>query len=322
MWKHRFILADWVYRNADAGAGSGSAASGAAAGVGANGAPAGGNGGAGGGNGGAPGAGGQPVQDGTWYGKAGISAEHHEWLGSKQFADPNLQIASHRSLETLIGRQRLAVPANAEDKEAHEAIYKSLGRPDKPDGYKLPEGSKISGDEWKNFAPIFHEAGVSQAQAERILAAYEKRGGDINTAAETERLNEETRQTAALDAEWGSAAEANKDIAARAFRALGIDEATSDKIEAAIGYQATMKLFHKLGSGMSEAQMRVDGGKGNSGGDMGGSLEGAKGKLKAKFDDPVFMAKYMNSDPRVRKGAIEEVEAIQKTIADHMTPKA
>lgn len=317
MLKHRFILANWIYRNADAGAGAGGAPTGAGAGAaGTDGAPAGGA----GGNGGGAGQGG--AGDGTWYGKAGIAPEHHEWLGSKQFADPNLQIASHRSLETLIGRQRLAVPANAEDKEAHEAIFKTLGRPDKPEGYKLPEGSKISGDEWKNFAPIFHEAGISQAQAERILAAYEKRGGDISAAAETERANEEARQVAALDTEWGSAAEGNKDIAAHAFRALGIDEATSDKIEQAIGYQATMKLFHKLGSGMSEAQLRVDGGKGQQGGDMGGTLETAKNQLKTKFDDPVFMAKYMNSDPRVRKGAIEEVEAIQKRIADLMTPKA
>jgi hypothetical protein len=250
----------------------------------------------------------------TWYGKAGIAAEHHEWLGNKQFADPNLLVASHRSLESLVGRQRLAVPSNAEDAEAYNALYKTLGRPDKPE-YALPKDSKISGDELKFFNSVFHEAGLGQGQVEKVLTAYEKRAVELSTAAETERANAERLQVEALDKEWGSAAEANKDIASRAFRALGIDEATADKIESAIGYQATMKLFHGIGSGMSEAALKQDGNKNQPGGG-GDSLGKAEGELKAKFADKDFMAKYMHSDPRVRKDAIAEIEAIQKRIAE------
>lgn len=250
----------------------------------------------------------------TWYGKAGVANEHHEWLASKQFADVNLALASHRSLEGLIGRQRLAVPQNDADAEAWNAIYKQVGRPETAEAYKLADGSKISGDEWKLFAPVFHEAGIGQRQAEKILGAYERRAGELDAAREVERVNEENRQIAALDKEWGSQTQANQDLAARAFRALGIDEGMSDKIEQAIGYQAMMKLFHTIGAGMGEAAFHQDGKRGSHA--EGGTLAAAKSELQAKFDNKDFMAKYMNGDPRVRQPAIQEIETIQKRIAD------
>ncbi len=258
--------------------------------------------------------GGAPAADGPWYKQAGIADDHHSWLESKQFADMNTALASYRSLEGVIGRDRLAVPKDAEDQSAYDAIYKTLGRPDSPDKYELPENSKIDGDQWKAFAPIFHEAGVSQKQAAQILSAYEARATELHEAAEVERANQETAQIAALEKEWGSAHKANSDIASRAFRALGLDEATTDKVEQAIGYDATMKLFHKIGSGMSESRLIQDGEPGDQG--AGTTLEGAQKKLDALLHDAEFSKRYHNSDPRVRQPAIEQVEAIQKQIAE------
>ena len=251
----------------------------------------------------------------TWYGKAGVGQEHHEWLASKQFDGIDTALKSYRSLEGIVGRQRLAVPKDADDADAYNAIYKTLGRPETADKYTLPKDSKISGDEWKTFAPVFHEAGLSQAQTERILTSYEKRAGELREAAETERANEETRQIEKLTKEWGSNHDGNQDIAARAFRALGIDEATSDAIEGAIGYYATMKLFHSIGAGMGEARLLQDGNKGGAQ-NLGGNLEAEKNKLNDKFKDKAFMERYMHHDPRVRKEAIDEVEGIQKRIAE------
>ena len=253
--------------------------------------------------------------EGPWYKQAGVADEHHDWLAAKQFGDLNTALTSYRSLEGVMGRERLAIPKDGEDAPAYDAIYKTLGRPDNAEGYKLPEGSKISGDEWKVFAPIFHEAGVSQSQAEKILGAYEKRAGEISAAAEVERGNQEQAQVKQLTDEWGSANEANSDIASRAFRALGIDEATSDAIESAIGYYKTMKLFHAIGAGMSEPALRQDGKAGDAAG-QSGTVESLQRKMKDLFADQAFMDKYTHSDPRVRKDPIEQIQAIQKQIAD------
>jgi hypothetical protein len=78
-----------------------------------------------------------PAPD-TWYGKLGIAPEHHEFIKGKEYADINTVLSSHRNLESMVGRNRLAVPQNADDKESYEAIYRTLGRPDKAE-YKLPE---------------------------------------------------------------------------------------------------------------------------------------------------------------------------------------
>lgn len=253
-----------------------------------------------------------------WYQKAGVAQEHHEWLGSKQFADPSVMIASYRSLETTIGRNRLAVPNGKDDAEAYNAIYKTLGRPEKPEEYKLPEKSQISGDEWKMFAPIMHKHGASPEFVNELLTAYEGRAGDLAKAQETERAAEETRQITKLETEWGSNNAHNQDIAARAFRALGIDEETSEKIEGAIGYYATMKLFHSIGAGMGEARLLQDGNKGNT---ESGGLAAAEQKLATMTKDPEFMARYQHHDPRVRKSAIDEMEEVQKRIADFRVKK-
>lgn len=254
-------------------------------------------------------------ENAPWYQKAGVAQDHHEWLHAKQFADVNTALTSYRSLEGVVGRERLAVPKDATDTAALDAIYKTLGRPDKWEDYKLPEGSKIDGEKWKTYAPVFHKHGASPALVNDIVTTLEAQAAEHAAAVEVERANAEKAEIAAIEKEWGSALEANSDIAARAFRALGIDEATSDKIEAAIGYAATMKLFHNIGSGMSEAKMHQDGTKGGNQ-DMGGSLEGVKRQLDAKLKDAEFLKRYQNHDPRVRKEAIDEIEALQKQIVE------
>src|ERR1700741_2930747 len=91
-----------------------------------------------------------PPSADTWYGKIGIAPEHHEFIKGKEYSDINTVLASHRNLESMVGRNRLAVPQNAEDKESYEAIYRTLGRPDKPD-YKLPEKGEFKDDAWRDF---------------------------------------------------------------------------------------------------------------------------------------------------------------------------
>lgn len=252
---------------------------------------------------------------GAWFEQAGAAADHHEWLKTKQFADLNTQLASHRQLEQMVGRQRLAIPNDEKDEAAYNAIYKTLGRPDTGDGYTLAEGSKIATDDIGWLRQVAHENGISQKQFAALTGAYEKQALDAQAAAETEAGNMLAEQQANLKKEWGSKLEANEDLAARAWRALGIDEAVSTKLESVIGYDGFMKLFHQIGSGMGEAQLRQgEHGPGFSGG--GTTLEAEKAKLDALFKDKEFMDRYQNHDPRVREPAIKQVEAIQIKIAE------
>jgi hypothetical protein len=260
-------------------------------------------GGSGGGSG-DPAGGGAPA---PWYQTAGVAPEHHEWLAGKQFADPSIAIASHRSLEGIIGRNRLAVPTGPEDHVI------ALGRPKDATGYAAKEGSRIAADELKEFAPVFHKLGLSKAQADGLLEFYEGRAIAKETVTEGARKAAEDAQIAALEQKWGSSAAANQDIASRAFRALGVDEETADKIEGAIGYQATMELFHKIGAGMSESSFHQDGKPG--GGEGGKTVDTLRNDMNTKLRDAEFRKRYDNADPRVRETAIKEIEALQIEIA-------
>jgi hypothetical protein len=261
-----------------------------------------------------PAGGGAPSADTPWYESAGVSADHKDWLTAKQFPDANTVVASYRSLESTIGRNRLAVPKDDADREAYDAIYNTLGRPGSPDDYRLKDGSTITGEAFKFMAPVFHAAGVSQKQAEAILGAYEGEASRLQAARETETKAEEERQIAKLEKEWGSNKAAYEDIASRAYRALGIPDETAAKIEQTVGYYEMMKLFHTIGSGMSEARLVQDGNKGTP--NTGSSVQGLEAQRDAKFADPAFMAKYMHHDPSVRAPAIKEIEEIQIRIAE------
>lgn len=249
----------------------------------------------------------------TWYGKAGVAEEHHAFLRDKQFADINTVLASHRSLEGLMGRNRLAIPNNAEDTTAYDAIYKTLGRPDKAE-YKLKEGIQFEETAWKGFQPVAHKLGLSQAQMDGIADWYYGEGTARETAKTTEKTNAETAQVAALEKEWGSALRANTDIAARAFRHLGLDEDTVNKMQDTLGYDKTMKLFHKIGKGLSEDALHQDDNKGGK--TSSESITTLEGKIAGLLKDKDFKDRYNNQHPKIRNAAIEEMEKLQKDLAE------
>jgi hypothetical protein len=248
----------------------------------------------------------------TWYGKAGIAPEHHDFIKGKEFADLNTVISSHRNLESMVGRNRLAVPLNAEDKEAYENIYKTLGRPDKPE-YKLPETIKFNEDTWKKFQPVAFEKGLSQGQVEAIADWYFKEGTAAEQAKAVEKANRETADVAALEKEWGSAKAGNMDLAQRAFRHLGLDADTVGAVEDALGYKATMQLFHKIGAGLREDTFHQDESKGAG---KGETAETVQTKINDLLKNQEFKDRYNNHDPRVRAGAIKEMEALQIKLAE------
>lgn len=259
-----------------------------------------------------PGGGNPPPGDQPWYSTA-LAPEHHEWARSKQFADPNAAIASYRSLEQVMGRQRLAVPKDDADEAAFNAIYQTLGRPGEAKGYKLADGVKFDDKVWDRFSGVFHKAGLSQKQAEAITKEFHAFGTEGLAAKETARATAAETEKAALQKEWGDKYDGNSDLAKRAFRAAGLSEDMSDKIEDAIGYGAFMRLFAKLGEGMGEQRLSNDGGGGNF---SGNSVEQAQAAIDTRMKDPAFMKRYQSSNAAERNAAINEIQPFFKIVGD------
>lgn len=247
----------------------------------------------------------------SWYQSAGVATEHHDFLRNKGFADIDVALASYKSLEGLVGRQRLAVPKDANDAAAYDAIYGALGRPADAKGYKQPEGLNIGSAAWDRFTGIFHKHGVGQGQAEAILKEYHAFGSEGIAAKEQERVREQAREEVELKKAWNKDFDVNSDIAGRAWRALGVSEELSNKIESALGFKSFMEFFHKIGAGMSEASLKIDTG----GGMNTNSVEQAKVARDRLLGDKNFLDRYQNGNQAIRNKAIEEIQPYIKVIA-------
>lgn len=242
-----------------------------------------------------------------WVGA--LNEESRGYVQTKGFKDPGQLVESYRQLERLRGvpqERLLTVPDNWDDTEQTSKLYSKLGRPDKPDGYgfKTPEGQDESFTKWaeKNF----HDTGLTTSQATKLANKWnEFFSGNQKAALDAKIVNAE-KQAADLKKEWGMAYGQNEKVAKLSASKLGVNKDTIDKIEDAIGYDATMKLFHKLGAGMGEGSF-VTGDSGNDGGSVL-TPESARNQIENLKSDPGFVQKYQNGDI----GARQKMENLHK----------
>lgn len=106
-----------------------------------------------------------------------------EWMGTldeglkdnerlKRFGDQNALATSYIELEKKLGSNPLVRPNEHSSKDEVAAFWTGLGRPENPDGYKLPtpDGMEVNPDLDKSFREVAFNAGVSADQAGAINA--------------------------------------------------------------------------------------------------------------------------------------------------------
>lgn len=79
----------------------------------------------------------------------------------------------YHSAQGLIGKKGLIVPGEGAKPEEVAAFHKALGVPDKPDDYKFdtPQDFKFDNERIATWRKTLHEAGIPQAQANKIVGA-------------------------------------------------------------------------------------------------------------------------------------------------------
>lgn len=115
---------------------------------------------------------------------------------------------NHVNLQSMIGTKRLEQPNEKWDKTKYDEFYKAIGRPETPDKYspvnvKLPDGFEIPKEEVSKALATFHEAGLTDAQAQKVLGLY---FGGIAQGAEAEtsrKAQEKAGAEAELRKEYG-----------------------------------------------------------------------------------------------------------------------
>jgi hypothetical protein len=172
----------------------------------------------------------------------------------------------HINAESLIGKKRIAAPDQSWKDTDWEEFYKSVGRPETPDGYKLPElklpeGLKADGAKVKKAREAFHKAGLTGRQFEAAMGLYAE---ELSTAHEAERVARETaisEGTNALKQKWGDKFDANLDVARNVLKKFGSSGLLKQIEDSGFGNNPEfIASLHAIGSAILDDRARGQGG--------------------------------------------------------------
>ena len=144
-----------------------------------------------------------------------VPKEFREDPALKDYKDFGGFVKSHVNLTKLLGREP-RVPAQDAPPDVWNQFWGALGRPDAADKYTLPatpEGTETNPDFLKGMTSAFHEAGLTNSQAHKVVEAFYGLSNQFNdtlaaeVAANTERVERELRR------EWGQAYDNNVRLA-------------------------------------------------------------------------------------------------------------
>jgi hypothetical protein len=256
-----------------------------------------------------------PAAAPAWYAPEGLDPNTAGQLGelvkAKGWKGPADALLSYQNLEKVFGADKagrtILAPKGDDDADGWSAVYNRLGRPESPDKYELPVPEGDDGSFAQAAAPVLHELGLTTKQAQGLAEWWNKASASRIEAADEAFSVQSEAEYKQLQREWGAAAAQNEELAKRAVlkfgKEAGLDEATFDSLERAIGTAKVMKLFHAIGAQFSEAAFVA------SDTPTGGAMTPAQARNKqaAMFTDKEFMSRYLNADERIRQGAIEEM---------------
>lgn len=134
------------------------------------------------------------------------------------FAKAHLDTAA--KLKDAEGKLGNSIPKLGENatQEEREKFFNSLGRPEKPEGYQLEDGSKEKEDILNPWKQDFHELGLTAAQAKGLKAKWD---GRINNLVETHNAQIQTEigdASTKLKTELGDKYDAGVELAQRLWK--------------------------------------------------------------------------------------------------------
>ena len=223
----------------------------------------------------------------------GLPDDVKGYVQNKGFKDPGAVLESYRNLEKLIGvkEKLIQLPTKDDDVNAWNEVYNKLGRPSKPEEYKIDAPKQGGDEEFAKWAKnTFHETGLTAKQAEALVAKWAEFTGS-RTEAQTQVLAQAAEaQEQALKKEWGAAYDQKIKEGRRAINEFGIGPEMIDKLEGAIGFEPLMKLIANIGSKLAEPEFVT--GKAPGFGPM--TPEAARQKITSLRSDPEFTRRYLS----------------------------
>lgn len=245
----------------------------------------------------------------SWY--SGFDDLTRGYVEQKGFKDPAAVVNSYQNLEKLMGHERagrtMVLPKDDQDTETLGKIYDRLGRPAAPEDYKLPVPEGDGGEFAKTASKWFHEAGLSNKQAEMLAAKFNEHGGGLQAAQEAQFERQRDEDFAKLETEWGGQFEVRSEIARRAMREAGLTPEEGAQLERTLGVHKAAKAFEFFGKLFTEHNGK--GFENSGGGRFSQTPEEAKSRIDSLTKDKAWQARYFGGDADARA----EFDRLQKT---------
>jgi hypothetical protein len=251
-----------------------------------------------------------------WFGA--LDGDTQGWLENKGWhveGGLTQMVRAHRSLEGMIGRDKVVWPKDAEDKTAWAEVHRRMGVPAAWEDYGLaPLGKDGKPDQAADrryadgMAQAFHKLGIGKDAAATLATEHANLQAVLSEAENESFQRSSAQEFDALRRDWGGEADDRLAAAQRAARAFGVEPAIMGKIERAIGTRTMLSLFAEIGSAISE-----DRGSGAGGFGAGGWLtpEAANARLVDLRSDQDWTRRYFAGD----KSAIAEYDRLISAVA-------
>jgi hypothetical protein len=242
-----------------------------------------------------------------WF--SGLDRDTQGWLENKGWSgDKSLPevIKAHRSLESLVGRDKLPLPKDERDVEGWNRVYDKLGRPASWKEYGIEAGEGQNGELLGHVLQMFHREGVSAKAARNLVSGWDEITRGMEQSGNEAFARDSEAELNSLRREWGADADRRFGAAQRAGIAFGVDQGTMEKIERAIGTRTMLDLFARIGDAVSED-------RGSGGGGASGWLtpEAANARLVELRGDKDWTKRYFAGD----KSAIAEYDRLISAVA-------
>ena len=167
-------------------------------------------------------------------------------------------LKGHRNAVEAIGKKGVIVPTEKATPEEWNKFYNELGRPEKPDGYKfnvqadkLHPSIKLTPENTKRLAEAFHQHGIPQAQADKLVNWYLSDISAVLAAQDEASATAVKQGQEALAKEWGDKMDANLAQTKLFVERVGGKEAV-DAFGDLGSNPAVLKMLHKLSSAIGE----------------------------------------------------------------------
>lgn len=234
-----------------------------------------------------------------------------EWVPAK-FWDPDKKAPkiedlgrSYKSLEQLLGREKVPVPTSDDDEEGWSRWYAATGRPEKPDDYELqrpdalPPGLDYDEDMEKDFRQWAHINGLNKKQTKAFYDGFVKRQVERHAAFHTHQQQARAQIEGNMRREYGAQYEGKVATAKAALSRYADAEYLKYLDETGLGNDPrTIRAWIKIGEEMGGATKLKSGAAPEM---APGDVDKAISEFRAKNEKALFSKEHPDHDRLVRE---------------------